>query len=144
MAKTILRGIAPGEDVVKSEIVREFLNHILSVPVQDQVDAYKVWEMNLIKFYMNKPLEARTYSKLIFKSFSTLHIQICIRQQTQDWKLSSKQLSNLSIFRIMLIWEITREMFSGNNGGSCSHLAPNRYISAPHWLIWVPSQPSRS
>ena len=38
MAKTILRGIAPGEDVVKSEIVREFLNHILSVPVQDQVD----------------------------------------------------------------------------------------------------------
>ena len=42
IAKIILRGIAPGEALVKSEIVREFLNYILSVPVQDQVDAYKV------------------------------------------------------------------------------------------------------
>ena len=72
MAKTILRGIAPGEDVVKSEIVREFLNHILSVPVQDQVDAYK-----LLGNELNKVLYEQTIGGPNIQQIDLQSIYLC-------------------------------------------------------------------
>ena len=56
LSKTILKGIAPGEHIMKSDLVTEFLDYILSLPVHEQVGAYKVLgnELNKVLYGQTK------------------------------------------------------------------------------------------